>query len=118
MRARSRRVSAGHAPLERRSSTTTRTGKSSTTASQSCTASAWIKGPRGLDVRIRLREYHEGDRVGYNSGGLVLPDSNWHQITIVLPVTRADDSMDLNVYGKNLAPGLDLLIDDVSETCR
>jgi hypothetical protein len=83
-----------------------------------CVASAWVKGPRGIDVRVRLREYRGDDRIGYNSAGMVLPDTSWHRITVTLPVAGHGSSMDLNVYGKGFPPGQELLVDEISEVCR
>jgi hypothetical protein len=90
----------------------------STTAGSTCTASAWVKGPRGLEVAIRLREYRNGVRVGNQSFTMILPDTKWHNIKTALKVSGNGNAMDLNVYAKKLGVGRELLVDDLSEICN
>jgi hypothetical protein len=90
----------------------------STKAVTTCTASAWVQGPTGLKVLIRLREYQGTVAAGYAAATFTLQGSTWLQITVSAPVTNGGDTIDLNVYGKAFAAGQTLLVDDVSEVCQ
>jgi len=90
----------------------------STKAGATCTASAWVQGPSGLKVQIRLREYQGSVAAGYTSATFTLQGSTWTQITVSAPVTSGGDTIDLNVYGKAFATGQTLLVDDISEVCQ
>jgi hypothetical protein len=90
----------------------------STKAGTTCTASAWVQGPAGLKVQIRLREYQGSVAAGYTATSFTLQGSTWMQITVSAPVTNGGDTMDLNIYGKSFAVGQTLLVDDVSEVCQ
>lgn len=90
----------------------------STKATTTCTASAWVQGPTGLKVLIRLREYQGTVAAGYAAATFTLQGSTWLQITVSAPVTNGGDTIDLNVYGKAFAAGQTLLVDDVSEVCQ
>jgi hypothetical protein len=89
-----------------------------TQANTTCVASAWVQGPTGLTVLIRLREYQSSTLVGYNAGTFTLPASGWIQVSVSAAVVGGGDDIDLNIYGKSFAAGQSLLIDDVSEVCQ
>lgn len=89
----------------------------STVAGTTCTATAWVQGPAGLQVQIRLREYNGSSPAGYTAMAATLQGASWMQISVSAPVTGGGDTLDLNIYGKALAVGQTLLVDDVSETC-
>lgn len=90
---------------------------SSTIAGTTCTATAWVQGPAGLQVLIRLREYSGTTAAGYTATTSTLQGASWMQISVSAPVTAGGDTLDLNIYGKAFAVGQALLVDDVSETC-
>ena len=90
----------------------------STQSNTTCVASAWVQGPSGLTVLIRLREYQSSKLVGYNTGTFTFPASGWIQVSVSAVVAGGGDDMDLNIYGKSFAAGQTLLIDDVSEVCQ
>lgn len=90
----------------------------STQPNTTCVASAWVQGPAGLTVLIRLREYQASTLVNYQAGTFTLPSSGWTQVSISAVVVGGGDDMDLNIYGKSFATGQVLLIDDVSEVCQ
>jgi hypothetical protein len=80
-----------------------------------CTASAWVRGPAGAEVKIRLREYRGGNRHASDSVSAPLTGS-WQQVTVsVAPVVGG--ALDLDIYGRDFAPGQALLVDDVREVC-
>jgi hypothetical protein len=90
----------------------------STKAATTCTASAWVQGPAGSKVLVRLREYQGSVAAGYTAATFTLQGATWIQITVSAPVTNGGDTMDLNIYGKSFAAGQTLLVDDVSEVCQ
>jgi fibronectin type 3 domain-containing protein len=90
----------------------------STKAATTCTASAWVQGPAGSKVLVRLREYQGSVAAGYTAATFTLQGATWIQVTVSAPVTNGGDTMDLNIYGKSFAAGQTLLVDDVSEVCQ
>jgi parallel beta-helix repeat protein len=94
-----------------------------TTAGTTCTATAWILGPANPEgaftAKIRFREYAAGANVASVTNTATLPSgSGWIQLSVSIPVAGAGHSLDLNVYGKGLASGQTLVVDDVAETCQ
>ena len=81
-----------------------------------CTASAWVSGPVGTDVRLSLREFDGDVRVGAADANLELTDTDWHRIDVGLTVV-AGRAIDVNVRSQRLAPGNSLSVDDITEAC-
>ena len=78
--------------------------------------SAWVKsGTSSGTVRLRVREYKDGVKVGTTtlSDGAIL-SSTWQQITVDHVVQSAGSTLDLQVLDDPVAPGEVFQVDDIS----
>ncbi len=84
----------------------------SSTQAGSYLASAWVRGPAGVTVQLRIREYNGSTFVGSQAVTTTLT-SNWSQLSVTYPVGVVGSTLDLTLYKTNAAPGLCFDADDL-----
>lgn len=75
-------------------------------------ASAWVRGPAGTTVRLRIREYNGSTFVGSATATASLATS-WAQVSVSYPIGVAGSTLDLTLYTTNSAPGWCFDADDL-----
>jgi parallel beta-helix repeat protein len=75
-------------------------------------ASAWVRGPVGATVQLRLREYNGSTFVGSRAVTATLT-ANWTQLSVTYPVGVVGSTIDLTLYTTNAAPGWCFDADDL-----
>jgi parallel beta-helix repeat protein len=78
-------------------------------------ASAWVRGPAGSTLAMRLREYNGSTFVGSAMSTTTLT-SDWTQFALSYPLGVVGSTLDLTVYTTNSAPGWCFDADDLSLT--
>lgn len=76
----------------------------STVAATSYTASVWVKGKvAGQVIVLLLKETTPaGAAVGSKTVSVTVPDTGWHQLSLVYPAARSGDQLTVSVYCNNL----------------
>lgn len=75
-------------------------------------ASAWVRGPVGATVQLRLREYNGATFVGSKAVTATLT-ADWTQLSVTYPVAVVGSTVDLTLYTTNAAPGWCFDADDL-----
>ena len=83
-------------------------------ASGTCLANAWVAGPAGGTVVLRLREYRSGSS-GTSVRQTLTLVRGWNRVSVGL--SGVDGSLRLDTYLSDAAPGQAILLDDVSLKC-
>lgn len=85
-------------------------------AGRSYEASSWVRASRpGMEAILRLRELG-GDGESADVIGVTLTDADWHEVAVIHQVHQAGGRLTVEAAAGDLAPGEDLLLDQVSVT--
>jgi hypothetical protein len=88
----------------------------STTAGTTCTVSAWVQAPVGVNAYINATELQGTTVIKSHQKSVAGAGSTWVQVSTVAPIVNGGDSLDLTIFA-TIAVGQALLVDDVSEIC-